>query len=122
MIPIAKNILVVDEEGNEYEATWPKRARGLVKNGRARFLSKNKICLACPPWIDMEDNEMTDIIMTDIQIEKDAVEAFRTAVAAENEDNRASEASMAEDQRSSTEDTVGAEGNTSSRATEPHLI
>lgn len=116
MIPIEKSILVVDEEGNEYEATWPKRARGLVKNGRARFLSKNKICLACPPWIDMEDNEMTDIIMTDIQIEKDAVEAFRTAVAAENEDNRASEASMAEDQRSSTEDTVGAESNTSSES------
>mgnify|MGYP007121854843 FL=1 len=59
---------------------------------------------------------MTDIIMTDIQIEKDAVEAFRTAVAAENEDNRASEASMAEDQRSSTEDTVGAESNTSSES------
>ena len=116
MIPIAKNILVVDEEGYEYEATWPKRARGLVKNGRARFLSKNKICLACPPWIDMEDNEMTDIIMTDIQIEKDAIEAFRTAVAAENEDNRASEASMAEDQRSSTEDTVGAESNISSES------
>ena len=59
---------------------------------------------------------MTDIIMTDIQIEKDAIEAFRTAVAAENEDNRASEASMAEDQRSSTEDTVGAESNTSSES------
>ncbi len=82
MIPIAKNILVVDEQGNEYEATWPKRARGLVKNGRARFLSENKICLACPPWIDMEDNEMTDVIMTDIQVAEDAIEAFRTAVAA----------------------------------------
>ena len=61
MIPIEKNILVVDEQGNEYEATWPKRARGLVKNGRARFLSENKICLACPPITDLEDNEMTDI-------------------------------------------------------------
>lgn len=116
MIPIAKNILVVDEEGYEYEATWPKRARGLVKNGRARFLSKNKICLACPPWIDMEDNEMTDIIMTDIQIEKDAVAAFRTAFAAEAEDNRDSEDSVVEDQRCSTEDTVGAESNTSSES------
>ena len=47
-IPITKNISVVDEQGNEYEATWPRRARGLVKNGRARFLSENKICLACP--------------------------------------------------------------------------
>lgn len=116
MIPITKNILVVDEEGNEYEATWPKRAGGLVKSGRARFLSKNKICLACPPGIDMEDNEMTDIIMTDIQIEKDTVAAFRTAFAAEAEDNRNSEDSVAEDQRGSTEDTVGAESNTSSES------
>ena len=60
MIPIAKNISVVDEQGNEYEATYPKRARGLVKSGRARFLSENKICLACPPDKILEDNEMTD--------------------------------------------------------------
>lgn len=59
-IPITKNIFVVDEQGNEYEATYPKRARGLVKNGRARFLSENKICLACPPDIILEDKEMTD--------------------------------------------------------------
>ena len=60
VIPMAKNIIVVDGQGNEYGATWPKRARGLVRNGRARFLSENKICLACPPEIDLEDNEMTD--------------------------------------------------------------
>lgn len=60
MIPIAKNIIVVDEQGNEYEATYPKRAKGLVKNGRARFLSENKICLACPPDNILEDTEMTD--------------------------------------------------------------
>ena len=44
-----KNIEVVDEAGNVYEPTWPKRAKGLVKNGRARFVDENKICLACPP-------------------------------------------------------------------------
>lgn len=60
MIPIAKNIVVVDEQGNEYEATYPKRAKGLVKNGRARFLSENKICLACPPDTILEDIEMAD--------------------------------------------------------------
>lgn len=49
MAPIEKNIRVVDEQGNEYEATYPKRAKGLVKNGRARFIDKNTICLACPP-------------------------------------------------------------------------
>lgn len=90
MIPIAKNILVVDEEGNEYEATWPKRARGLVKNGRARFLSENKICLACPPRIDMEDNEMTDTILTDVII-KDIV----TAIAPAEENEAVGESGMA---------------------------
>lgn len=58
MIPIAKNIIVVDEQGNEYEATYPKRAKGLVKNGRARFVSENKICLACPPNTILEDTIM----------------------------------------------------------------
>ena len=59
MIPIAKNIIVVDEQGNYYEATYPKRAKGLVKNGRARFIDENTICLACPPC-DMEDNNMSN--------------------------------------------------------------
>jgi len=60
VIPIEKNIIVVDEQGNEYEATYPKRAKGLVKSGRARFVDKNKICLACPPNIDLEDKKMTE--------------------------------------------------------------
>ncbi len=55
MTPIEKNIRVVDEQGNEYEATYPKRAKGLVKNGRARFIDENTICLACPPG-NMEIN------------------------------------------------------------------
>ena len=60
MIPIAKNISVVDELGNEYEATYPKRAKGLVKNGRARFVSENKICLVCPPNKILEDSKMSN--------------------------------------------------------------
>ncbi|MBQ8409204.1 MAG: hypothetical protein IJY39_10120 [Clostridia bacterium] len=58
--PIEKNVIVVDEQGNEYEATYPKRAKGLVKSGRARFVDENKICLACPPNEYLEDNKMTD--------------------------------------------------------------
>ena len=54
-----KNIIVVDEQGNQYEATYPKRAKGLVKNGRARLIGENKICLACPPKMNLEDHEMT---------------------------------------------------------------
>ncbi len=59
MIPIEKNVTVVDEQGNEYEATYPKRAKGLVKNGRARFIDENTICLACPPN-NMEDKTMSE--------------------------------------------------------------
>jgi len=60
MTPIEKNIIVVDEQGNEYEATYPKRAQGLVKHGRARFIGENKICLACPPNHILEDKTMSD--------------------------------------------------------------
>lgn len=58
--PIEKNITVVDEQGNEYEATWPKRAKGLVKSGRARFISENRICLTCPPELNLEGNPMSE--------------------------------------------------------------
>ncbi len=63
MTPIEKNIIVVDEQGREYEATYPKRAKGLVKNGRARFVDENKICLACPPDnFETEDIKMSENI------------------------------------------------------------
>ena len=55
-----KNVEVVDEAGNVYEPTWPKRAKGLVKNGRARFVDDNKICLACPPVMKTEDKQMSN--------------------------------------------------------------
>jgi len=57
---MGKNVIVVDEQGNEYEATYPKRAKGLVKSGRARFVDENKICLACPPNINLEDKNMSE--------------------------------------------------------------
>ena len=60
--PIEKNVIVVDEQGNEYEATYPKRAKGLVKNGRARFVDENKICLACPPDKILEEECMSNNI------------------------------------------------------------
>jgi hypothetical protein len=50
---------VVDENGTVFESTWLKRANGLVKKGRARWLDGNTICLACPPE-QMEDNHMED--------------------------------------------------------------
>ena len=58
--PIAKNINVVDEQGNRYEATYPKRAKGLVKSGRARFISEDTICLARLPITKLEAQNMTN--------------------------------------------------------------
>ena len=59
-----KTVRVTDEAGNEYEATYPKRARGLVKHGRARFTdeSQTAIILTCPPDQNMilEDNTMNE--------------------------------------------------------------
>ena len=46
---MGKNIAVIDADGNVYGATWPKRARGPVKSGRARFVNRNTICLVRPP-------------------------------------------------------------------------
>ena len=65
--PIEKNVIVIDSQGNEYEATYPKRAKGLVKSGRARFVGENKICLACPPDIYLEDNKMSENINTNVE-------------------------------------------------------
>ncbi len=56
MIPIEKNIAVVDENGSVFESTWLKRANGLVKKGRARWLDERTICLACPPERTEDDS------------------------------------------------------------------
>jgi hypothetical protein len=74
-----KTVRVLDEAGNEYEATYPKRAKGLVKHGRARFTdeSQTAIILTCPPNQNMilEDNTMNEQI--------NHTEATATEVAAE---------------------------------------
>lgn len=62
--PIEKNVIVVDEQGNEYEETYPKRAKGLVKNGRARFVGENKICLACSLDKILEKSNMEETKLT----------------------------------------------------------
>lgn len=56
--PITKNIRVIDEQGTEYETTYPKRAKGLVKNGRSRFIDEHTICLARPPVHRLETKQM----------------------------------------------------------------
>jgi len=65
--PITKNIRVIDAAGNEYEATYPKRAKGLVKNGRARFIDENTLCLACPRNEYLEDKLMNNVNSNEVQ-------------------------------------------------------
>ena len=60
--PMEKNVSVIDETGKFIGTTYHKRARGLVKSGRARYVfcnSMDTICLTCPPK-KMEDKTMTD--------------------------------------------------------------
>ena len=58
-VSVIKTITVVDIYGNKYEATYPKRAKGLVKKGRARFVDETTICLARPPY-HTEDETMEE--------------------------------------------------------------
>ena len=86
---MTKNVIVVDELGKEYAPTYAKRARGLVKQGRARWIDENTICLACPPN-NLEDNEMdnmekigvienTEVAATEVQPEEAITEPRITA-------------------------------------------
>ena len=63
-----KNIEVVDEAGNVYEPTWPKRAKVLVKHGRARFVDENRICLTCPPDIKTEETPVNNNIFGEMTV------------------------------------------------------
>lgn len=57
---MTKNITVVDEDNNILESTYPKRAKGLVKKGRAEWVSDNliRLCARC----EKEDNTMANNI------------------------------------------------------------
>ena len=56
-----KTVIVIDEQGNKLESTYPKRAKGLIKNGRARVVDENIICLVdLPKHIILEENKMNN--------------------------------------------------------------
>ena len=82
--PIEKNVIVKDEFGNFLENTYPKRAKGLIKKGRAEKVSEYEIRLArgsAPP--DTEDN-MNNFNITDnnetITVNTETGEVIGTAV------------------------------------------
>lgn len=70
-----RSIAVVDDIGNVYEPTYPKRARGLVKHGRARWLDENSICLSCPPRKKTEEHEMSNVMPSLLSGQSSAEEA-----------------------------------------------
>lgn len=76
--PMTKNILVVDEHGRKYGTTYPKRAKGLVKQGRARFLAPDILCLmhclACPPEQNLEDHTMSEQTIENSVVENMEIE------------------------------------------------
>ncbi|WP_010233002.1 hypothetical protein [Clostridium arbusti] len=43
MIPIIKNICVIDNKDNSIASTYLKRAKQLVKKGRAKWLTEDSI-------------------------------------------------------------------------------
>lgn len=56
---MTKNINVADNNGNILGNTYPKRAAGLVKKGRARWINAETICLCAQ---DMEEKTMANNI------------------------------------------------------------
>lgn len=48
-------IQVINEQGEYLHETYEKRAKGLVKKGRARYVNEQTICLCLPA---MEETEM----------------------------------------------------------------
>ena len=72
MKPIEKNIIVSDRDGRRIGVTYPKRAKGLVKNGRAELISDHEIRLLITQFPaasinDTEATEMSKVINFDIR-------------------------------------------------------
>lgn len=67
---MTKNITVVDENGNILESTYPRRAEGLVKKGRAQWVNDTAILLCAHR--EKEEPEMANNIyeILDNQITK----------------------------------------------------
>ena len=56
-----KNVTVLDETGAPRGTTWPKRAEGLVKSGRARRIDGATIAMIAQPQTGKEGNTMSEI-------------------------------------------------------------
>lgn len=83
MTPIKENMIrVIDENNNVLLPTYIRRAKGLVKAGRAYWTGpdENEICLIDPP--DISEDKMEEKNLTELTI-KDYEELHRNAVTPE---------------------------------------
>ena len=52
-----KTIKLIDSVGNEIGSTYPKRAKGLIKSGRAHMISDDTICMLSMPREDILEDK-----------------------------------------------------------------
>lgn len=67
-----KEIYVMDEQGNMLHRTYKRRAKGLVKNGRAYYMDESTICLLGSVH-KKKENHMEQISVQDILTRIDAI-------------------------------------------------
>lgn len=63
---MAKNVIVTDEFDNRIGLTYPKRARGLIKHGRAEYVSDDRIRLLKGAHAPSANNDTEDFKMSNI--------------------------------------------------------
>ncbi len=63
---MAKNVIVTDEFDNRIGLTYPKRAQGLIKHGRAEYVSDDRIRLLKGAHAPSANNDTEDIKMSNI--------------------------------------------------------
>jgi len=73
---VHRTVRVFDEHGTELQPTYLRRAKGLIKHGRASWTGSGKdairLCVL-PTNFVTEDNTMSDTNINETIIEKDAV-------------------------------------------------
>lgn len=63
---MVKNVIVTDEFDNRIGLTYPKRARGLIKHGRAEYVSNDRIRLLKGAHAPSANNDTEDFKMSNI--------------------------------------------------------
>ena len=78
---MTKNIIVLDSDDNVIGETYPKRAKGLIKCGRAEFVDDGAIRLVSPPSAKNErmDIKMSETIKNTQNIQKTELKEVKEA-------------------------------------------